>query len=137
MRRGFSVFLMRKNWLTILLVIFVLLIVILADSGNLPRPIKNLYKFPYGDKVGHFLLMGFLSFSLNWTVLASRANLGLVRVIWTVSLSLAFLVTLEELSQQFFPKRTFSLLDLAFSYAGIVVFGWLAALVTRKERSGK
>jgi len=117
---------MKKNWFAILLVIFALVIVVLADSGHLPRSIRNLYDFPCGDKVGHFLLMGLLSYVLNRTALASRANLKPATLIWIVSLTLAFFVTLEELSQQFFPRRTFSLLDLLCSYAGIVFFGWLA-----------
>jgi polysaccharide biosynthesis protein VpsQ len=128
---------MRKNWVSILLVIFSLLIVILADSGNLPRAIKNLYNFPNGDKIGHFLLMGLLSFVLNWTALVSSTpapeaeRSGVDKkpatVIWAVSLTLSFFVTLEEFSQIFFRRRTFSLLDLLFSLAGIVLFAWLAS----------
>ena len=117
---------MNKKWISISLVIFTLLIVSLADSGNLPRFISNLYDFPYGDKVGHFLLMGLLSFVLNWTALSSNVDKKPASVIWAVSLTLAFFVTLEELSQQFFPRRTFSLLDLAFSYVGIIFFALLA-----------
>ncbi len=136
---------MKKNWLTIALVIFTLLIVILADSGKLPRFIRALYDFPYGDKVGHFLLMGFLSYALNWTALTAyiskreekrdNLDLNLGSVIWTMSLFLAFFVTLEELSQQFFLKRTFSLCDLIFSYAGIAFFGWLAGVNMKKKCS--
>ena len=124
---------MNKKWISVSLVIFTLLIVFLADSGNLPRFIRDLYDFPYGDKVGHFLLMGLLSYALNRTTLASNVDKKPASVIWAVSLSLAFFVTLEELSQQFFSRRTFSLLDLAFSYAGIAFFGWLARLVVKKR----
>ena len=123
---------MKKYWASISLVVFALLIVILANSGDLPRFISNLYDFPYGDKVGHFLLMGLLSYTLNRAALAAREDMRPASVIWAVSLTLAFFVTLEELSQQFFPRRTFSLLDLAFSYAGIAFFGWLAG---RRKRN--
>ena len=119
---------MNKKWISVFLLFFVLLVVILADIGKMPRFIKILYNFPNGDKVGHFLLMGFLNFALLWTALASRADMKPASVIWAVSLSLAFFVTLEELSQQLFPRRTFSLLDLLFSYAGIAFFGYLASL---------
>ena len=132
---------MRKKWISILFVIFTLLIVILADSGNLPRSIKNLYNFPNGDKIGHFLLTGFLSLVLNWTALASRASkvernktdLKPASVVFRVSLTLAFFVTLEEFSQKLFPRRTFSLLDLLFSYAGIAFFAWLAYFFSKKK----
>lgn len=123
---------MKKYWIAISFTLFVLLIIFIADSGRFPNFIRKLYDFPNGDKVGHFLLMGLLSYVLNRTALDSRVDLGLPRVVWAVSLILAFFVTLEELSQQFFPKRTFSLLDLTFSYAGIAFFAWLA-LKTKKS----
>ncbi len=70
--------------------------------------------------------MGLLSLVLNWTALVSRVDKKPASVVWAVSLTLTFFVTLEELSQKFFPRRTFSLLDLLFSYAGIALFAWLA-----------
>ncbi len=86
--------------------------------------------------------MGLLSYSLNRTAIISRIaaqktnesdrDLNLPRVLWTVSLSLAFFITLEELSQHFFPKRTFSLSDLAFGYAGIAFFAWVVLKTTKK-----
>ena len=125
---------MRKNWFTIFFVICALLIIILADSGNLPRPIKDLYDFPYGDKVGHFLLMGLLSFFLNRTALASFSSHKPASVILAVSLSLALFVSLEELSQQFLPTRTFSLTDLAVNYMGITFFAWVVWLSASKNK---
>lgn len=110
-------------------------IVILANTGHLPYAIRQLYDFPYGDKLGHFLLMGLLSFVLNWTALASRATPKPVSVILRVSMIFAFFVTLEEFSQQFFPRRTFSLLDLAFSYAGIALSAFLVWILKARLRS--
>ena len=133
---------MKKYWLPLSLIAFFLLIVFLADSGNLPRPIRKLYDFPYGDKLGHFLLMGLLSYVLNRTAILARQSshqaernapdLNLVRVLLTVSLLLAFFITLEEFSQQLFPRRTFSLSDLIAGYAGIIFFAWLALKRTKK-----
>ena len=125
---------MRKNWFTIFFVICALLIIILADSGNLPRPIKDLYDFSYGDKVGHFLLMGLLSFFLNRTALASFSSHKPASVILTASLSLALFVSFEELSQQFLPTRTFSLTDLAVNYMGITFFAWVVWLSASKNK---
>ena len=125
---------MKKNWLSILLIFSAITVAILADSGHLPRAIRNIYDFRYGDKIGHFLLMGLLSYVLTRNYLASHVDFNLPRVILTVILPLAFFVTLEEFSQQFFPRRTFSLKDLASSYAGIISFAWLA-IKTKKEPS--
>ena len=80
--------------------------------------------------------MGLLSFVLNWTALASHSDKKPASVLWAVSLSLAFFVTIEELSQQFFPRRTFSLLDLFFSYMGIAFFGWIVLMRGSKSKSG-
>ena len=122
---------MKQKWFIFLPVIFLLLIVTLANTGYLPRSIRQLYDFPFGDKVGHFLLMGLINFLLNWMVLASRSHPKPASVIWKVSLAFALFTTLEEFSQQFFPRRTFSLLDLGYSYAGIAVS---ALLVFRLRR---
>ncbi len=112
---------MKPNWSSFLLVFFLLTIVFFANTGLLPDSIKQLYDFPYGDKFGHFLLMGLANFILNWMALVSRPIPEPAPVILRVSLIFAFFVTLEEFSQQFFPRRTFSLLDLGFSYAGIAL----------------
>ncbi|MBT7073828.1 MAG: hypothetical protein HN922_02845 [Anaerolineae bacterium] len=127
---------MKKNRIPISLIIFALIIIFLADSGNLPRVIRQLYDFPNGDKIGHFFLMGLLSYTLNQAALSTRnsssnkkrndRDLNLGRLIWTVSLSLAFFVTFEEISQIYFPHRTFSLSDLAVNYLGIALFAWIA-----------
>ncbi len=133
---------MKKYWLSFSLIAFFLLIVFLADSGNLPRSIRKLYDFPYGDKLGHFLLTGLLSYVLNKRAILTRqsahqaernaSDLNLARVLLTVSLLLAFFITLEEFSQQLFPIRTFSLSDLVAGYAGIAFFAWLALKRTKK-----
>ena len=41
-------------------------------------------------------------------------------------LILVLLIGVEEYSQQFFARRTFDLVDLAFSYLGVIFFSWLA-----------
>ena len=122
---------MKLKWLSVFLVFFVIAIAILADLDLLPELFYDLYDFPYGDKLGHFLLMGLVSFVLSWTALASHADPKPASVIWKVSLLVAFFVTLEEFAQRFFPRRTFSLLDLGFSYAGIAL---AAVLVYRLKR---
>ncbi len=112
---------MKLKWLSAFLVVFVIAIAILADLDVLPELFYDLYDFPYGDKLGHFLLMGLVSFVLSWTVYASHADPKPASVIWKVCLLFAFFVTLEEFAQRFFPSRTFSLLDLGSSYAGIAL----------------
>ncbi len=111
--------------LTALFIIILILIVIAANLGLAPILFGFLRRIPYGDKLGHFVLMGILSLLVNLSMRASRVQIGSVAVL-KGSLIVAVIVTLEEFSQIFIRSRGFSLLDLAFDYAGIVAFGALA-----------
>jgi len=116
---------MKLKTFTILFAFLILAIIILADAGSLGF-IAFLYAFPYGDKAGHFILYGILSFLINLTVLRWRPFSTPKRVAVTVTLLLALAIGLEEYSQAFFANRTASLVDLVFSYAGAALGAWLA-----------
>lgn len=113
------------KWLAILFALFIALIVILADTGNL-GVLGFINQIPYGDKAGHFLLFGILTLLLDLTFIRSLPNRNPKLVALSTGLILALLIGAEEYSQQFFTSRTFSLLDLAFSYLGVIVFSWVA-----------
>ncbi|HEX8738319.1 MAG TPA: VanZ family protein [Pyrinomonadaceae bacterium] len=111
-------------------------IVVLADikeTQYLFRPVRRL---PYGDKIGHFLLMGMFSLVVN-LILKARA----VRV-WKLSYLLGSLivlviVTTEEFSQIFVRGRSFDLTDLAADWSGIIIFGEMARLFCRRFLRGE
>ena len=113
------------KWFTLVFFCFLCLVVFLADTGKLPGALRVVYAFPGGDKVGHFLLMGGLNFLVNmslpvrWAVTRPFGYL-------LASAAVAILVTAEELTQMLFTTRTFSVVDLAADYGGIVCFGLLA-----------
>ena len=101
-----------KKWLlgsTLLFLLSIIAIVIIANMGQFPDPLKGLYNFPGGDKVGHFLLFGILSFLLNRSALTLFPNRNPTRLTLTVSLLLSVLIGLEEWSQSLFPSRTMSM----------------------------
>jgi VanZ family protein len=114
------------KYISILFLIFIIAVIILADSGSLPPSIRALYRFPNGDKVGHFILFGLLDFFIIRAFLSSLSTRSRSRVIVSISLILVLLIALEEWSQQFFSTRTFDLLDLMASYFGLAVGGWAA-----------
>jgi hypothetical protein len=122
-RREASLFFM-KRW-AIFFGLFLVAIVILADEGRLGF-LHALYDFPYGDKAGHFVLFGLLSLVVNLSVFEARPASDFKRLAVITSLILALLIGLEELSQIWFPARTFDLLDLAASYLGVAFFACLA-----------
>ena len=121
------------KYISALFVIVVIAIIILADNGSLPRSIRALYDFPNGDKLGHFIIFGLLTFFITRTFLSSFPSQSPSWVTLSVGLTLALLIAAEEWSQQFFSTRTFDLLDLLASYAGVVTFAFLAVYWRKGE----
>ena len=122
---------MKIKWLTGVYILILVLIVFLADrkeSQFLFHPIRNM---PYGDKAGHFLLMGLFSLILN-IALSCRTVKILKLKLLLGSLIVVTVVTLEEFSQLYVRYRSFDLVDLFFDYAGIFLFGQLAYYLTKK-----
>ena len=119
------------KWLTILFGLFIILIIVLADTGNLGI-LQLVNRIPLGDKVGHFTLYGILTLLINLTVFQSVPAQDRRRIAVISGLILALLIGLEEFSQQNFSSRTFSLSDLTASYLGVIFFSWLALRIQRR-----
>lgn len=119
------------RWLVGAFVILLVAIVVAADQGRLPAFVTALYAVPGGDKVGHFVLMGILSFLVNVS-LATHSRTHTSRRIVQGSLIVGLLATIEEVSQLLFETRSFSLNDLGSSYAGIAFFAYLASVALRR-----
>lgn len=118
------------KWLAILFALFIALIIVLADTGNL-GVLGFINQIPYGDKAGHFILFGILTLLLDLALIRSLPNRDPKLVALSTGLILALIIGVEEYSQQFFTSRTFSLLDLAFSYLGVIFFSWVALRIKR------
>lgn len=119
--------------LTILTFIYVLIlagIVILADLQG-----TNYFSFigyiPFGDKIGHFCLMGMFSFLLNLVLKVKQIRFLKVNLLLG-SLIVFLIVTLEELSQIFVRGRSFDVTDLIADYTGIFLFGQIAVFIFRR-----
>jgi VanZ family protein len=81
--------------------------------------------FPGRDKTGHFLLMG--GFAAMSVIAFAGRRLGARRVSAAAVLAVvAGVVVVEECAQLWLPHRTFSLVDLASSLAGVAWFGAIA-----------
>jgi len=118
------------KWITFLFALFIILIIVLADKGQLGL-LKLINQIPYGDKVGHFVLYGILTLLINLTLLRSLPFQSPRRVTVISSLILALLIGIEELSQQFFASRTVSFQDLFAGYLGVIFFSWLALRINK------
>jgi glycopeptide antibiotics resistance protein len=121
------------------LVVFIgllIALVVLADSGS-GQWLFGLATFlPAGDKLGHVILFGILSFLANLLARGQTWQLmGRPVLKWNVILMVV--VTLEECSQLFFRFRSFDLLDLTSDAMGIWLFGRLAVAYLASKRKAQ
>lgn len=109
-----------RSWAIFGILITISFIIILADRGSLPQFVYALYAFPLGDKAGHFLLMGLLAGGINFLFPDQLNKESPHRLFFGTKIALV-LVTVEEISQLVFASRSFSIVDLCFSYLGILL----------------
>jgi polysaccharide biosynthesis protein VpsQ len=120
------------KWLTGFYLFMLGVIVFLADQKKYQPLFRRIRELPYGDKLGHLLLMGLLSFLLNMALQCRTLRVWKAELL-KGSLIVALVVTVEEFSQLFIRSRTFDPFDLVFDYIGIFSFGLLAHLLTRRR----
>ena len=121
-----------KRW-AILCGLAIVVIIVLVDSRDL-GPLGIVYDFPYGDKIGHFLVFGLLSLLTNLAVFEACPRGKQKTLALRTSALLALPIGLEELSQRWIRGRSSSLVDLAASYLGVAVFSWLAVSLEKRRR---
>lgn len=122
----------RIKILTIVYVCVLAVLVFLADKRTTQYLFKPLRNLPFGDKIGHFLLMGIFSFLLNLALNARTVSAWKFNYLLGSLIVLA-VVTIEEFSQIFVRGRTFDLGDLAADFLGILLFGELARLIINRQ----
>src|SRR5262249_25434116 len=106
------------KWLSVVFFLAIAAIIVAAVRDRLPQFIHVLYAFAGGDKVGHFMLMGMLTFLVNLALPLWPADKPW-RSLLIGSITIAIAVSIEEASQGFLRTRTPSWADLISSYAGI------------------
>lgn len=102
-------------------------IIFLADTKSTRYLLGFIGNIPFGDKLGHFFLMGTFAFLLNLSLSC--------RKVWRVllgSLIVLVVVVIEECSQIFIRGRSFDLTDLAADFLGILIFGKIAEIVFKR-----
>lgn len=111
-------------------------IVALANLGVAPWVFTLAEVIPYGDKVGHMVLMGLLAFFLNGALCCRTASVFRFRLL-TGSLVAYLLVFAEEVSQHWIASRTLDVFDMLFDVVGIYIFGRLALWNARLKNESK
>jgi VanZ family protein len=123
---------MKLKWLTGVYVLILVVIVFLADRKESRFLFKFIRDMPYGDKAGHFILMGLFSLILNLALSCKTVKIWELKLLMG-GLIVALVVTLEEFSQLYMQYRSFDLVDLFFDYAGIILFGQLACWLAERR----
>ncbi|MCY7375650.1 MAG: VanZ family protein [Pyrinomonadaceae bacterium] len=106
-------------------------IVVLADVRQTQYLFTFIRNLPFGDKIGHFCLMGMFSLLVNLALSAKTVRLWKLNYLLGSLIVLA-VATLEEFSQMFVRGRTFDAGDLLADFAGIFIFGEIARFMYRK-----
>ncbi|MCP4339136.1 MAG: trypsin [Desulfobulbaceae bacterium] len=111
--------------------LFIGWVIYLANTGQSSLFFQLVRAIPYGDKLGHLFLFGFLTLGLNVALKYKMFNLK-QRGIYCGSTIVGIVVLLEELSQYFLPSRTFDVIDLGADVAGILVFSVISYMLSRR-----
>ncbi|MCW3173311.1 VanZ family protein [Shewanella subflava] len=109
---------------------FIIWIIYLANTGASSVFFDLIKHIPYGDKVGHCLLFGTLTFLANLTLKFNTITLGRVSA-YIGSCLVAVFVLVEEISQGFIPSRTLDGADLLADALGIALFSYFSWLTHR------
>jgi len=117
----------RYFYYTLAYLIFLILIITLADIGAFPWVFKSVRLIPFGDKICHLILIGLLSYFVNSALYCREIKIKKFRIL-TGSLLITFPVLLEELSQVFLSSRNADITDALSDLAGIYLFGILARI---------
>lgn len=114
--------------LTVCYIGILAVIIFVADRKSTSYVLNFIGNIPYGDKLGHFFLMGIFSLLINLSLQLRTVGFGKLRYLLG-SILVFVLVTIEEFSQLFIRGRTFDLTDLLADSLGIFIFGELARLI--------
>jgi len=109
---------------------FILWIIYLANTGSHSIFFELIRGMPYGDKLGHFILFGILTFLFNFACRFKHFRINRLRIYYGSFAVFAFAM-LEELSQAMVATRTLDWQDIAADIFGILFFSWLSTLTNR------
>ena len=113
-----------------------LVVIYAADTGRL-GPLGVVYSFQYGDKVGHFVLLGSLALLVDLALLQLLPRIDAKTLAVASSAAIGGFISLEELSQVWMPTRSPDVFDLLASYAGIAAGTLTAFALQERVRAPK
>ncbi|MBC7797763.1 MAG: VanZ family protein [Pyrinomonadaceae bacterium] len=124
---------MRIKILAVIYFLVLVGIIVIANNPQTAPLLRFVRDLPFGDKIGHFCLMGGFSFLLNLVLSARTFPIWRIQFLLGTVIALV-IVTLEEFSQRWFKTRTFDVGDLLCDFAGILIFGEIARYLVNRNR---
>ena len=112
-------------WAAMLYAAFLASVVLAADSGRWQWFFELVQQVPFGDKVGHLVFLGTLSFLFSAATSRKIVRVGPL-ALPKAAVVIIVLAAIEECSQRFFPSRTFDLFDLTANTLGAFAGGLVA-----------
>jgi polysaccharide biosynthesis protein VpsQ len=111
---------------------FVLLLAIIykADTANYNFAFHVVGMIPYGDKIAHAVLYGIMVYLLNYGFNGKRWGRAEIGSVIVFSFAL-----IEEVSQLYFPSRSFDWFDLLADAVGIVVVTVVYRIMKKNEKA--
>lgn len=109
---------------------FITWIIYLANTAQNSIFFKFVASIPYGDKLGHFCLFGFLTLGANFAFKLKSYKLLSFNV-YIGSIAVLLLVLIEELSQYFIPSRTLDATDLLADILGVITFSLITKFISK------
>lgn len=114
--------------------IFVLWILYLANTKGNSVFFDFVGAIPYGDKVGHVGLFGFLTFVVILGTRFKSFYWNKFRIYYGAFGVISFVI-IEEFTQLFIASRTFDFIDLAADSIGIFCAISIASLLNKKSKN--
>ena len=118
----------------ILLSLFIVWIVYLANTNTPSIFFDFVSTIPYGDKLGHIGLFGAMTFFAIVATQCKTNRLFGFPIYLGTSLVAAFVV-IEEASQYFFPFRTLDIVDLVANFLGVGIASLLVYAMNKRENT--
>ena len=106
------------NRIFILYTLLISLIITIAYNGSIPHIVGYI---PLYDKIGHFFLVGFLSYLLDKVLNNKKSEVFKIAVPLGPLLVFSFF-TIDEFFQLMSSVRTFDFFDLLSNAFGIIIF---------------
>ncbi len=104
---------------------FIIWIIYMANTGQNNIFFQFIKKIPYGDKLGHFSLFGFLTLAFNFGL--NFKHIKSTKILLGTLLVFCFCY-IEEGSQYWISTRTFDGLDLLADTLGILLFDFVSRI---------